>query len=103
MACSTCIRAEAIRRVSTISCWLSRALPLKNGGMFSLIPMAARSSCISKPLSATTASPTYSNCNIPLRLVSSSSEIHPAYKSEIKVIAPMGAIPNNTLYVLLVL
>ena len=94
IARSTCTCREAIQLVSTISCGLSCVFPFTNGGQFSLTPNGVKSSCMPNPLSAITVSPGSSNCSIPIRLVSSLSDIDPVYKS---VIAPDGEIPINTL------
>ena len=59
---------------SLLSNWL---FPRRNGGMFSLTPIGARSSMMSRPLSAIIESPGCSRFNTPLCWVNSLSDVLP--------------------------
>ena len=71
----------------------------KNGGIVKLAFLASNKSCIKKPLSAITWSPSLTSDRNPLCLVISLSDILPWYKELINVTVPWGAIPTKNLNV----
>lgn len=90
---------EAILLIS-ISFVLSNCSSFFLGGMLSVIPFVSNKSAILKPLSAITASPTYSLSNSTDCIKSSLSDIDPPYNGEIKEKEPEGVIPAKALAVL---
>ena len=103
IALSTCMRIEAMQRVSTISFSDSWVLCLRKDGIFSLTSSGIKSALISNPPSAIKESPFSSNASIPLCLVSSLTEMEPENRLETNIMTPEGEIHIRPLNVLLFL
>ena len=94
------IRSDAICCVSATSPASSWDRLPKNGGILSPTPSGSNKSSMVNPLSAITSSPLCSKPRKPLRSTSCTSDIHPVYSEDTKIICPAGLIATSALNVL---